>query len=170
MKKMKIGTKCALAAAVCGLSLAVHPAAAADTLTEQSTMSTSANPFFTKADTDRNGFLSREEWRRTRGSDRVFAESDENRDGRLDRDEYVKASSYKQRESAVGFVDDRVLTAKVKTALVKEMKTLSVNVDTHEGGVLLSGFVDNQAQLSKALQIASSVHGVKRVHNGMVAK
>ena len=153
--------KIAITAALCALSFAAVPADQA---------SAPASPSFTRADTNRDGYLSREEWRRVNGTDRVFDESDDNRDGRLDRDEHIKASSFMQRQRAAGFVDDSVLTAKVKAALVKEMRSLSVNVDTHQGNVLLSGFVDDEAQIRRAVQIASAVDGVSRVHNGMVAR
>ena len=129
------------------------------------------NRSFARADTNRDGFLSREEWRKySAAGDKVFDESDDNRDARLDQDEFVKASSYAQRVRAASYVEDSVLTAKVKAALLKELRTLSVNVDSHQGQVLLSGFVADEAVMNKALQVASSVEGVVQVRNGMVVK
>jgi hyperosmotically inducible periplasmic protein len=82
----------------------------------------------------------------------------------------VKGSSYAQRVRAASYVEDSVLSAKVKAALLKELRTLSVNVDSHQGQVLLSGFVADEAVMNKALRVASSVDGVVQVRNGMVVK
>jgi hyperosmotically inducible periplasmic protein len=166
LKKAK--TAKAVGAVVIGLSLAAGTALAAEA---PRASSDPANRSFARADTNRDGFLSREEWRRySGGNDKVFDESDDNRDGRLDPDEFVKASSYAQRVRAASYVEDSVLSAKVKAALLKELRTLSVNVDSHQGQVLLSGFVADEAVMNKALRVASSVDGVVQVRNGMVVK
>jgi len=47
---------------------------------------------------------------------------------------------------------------------------MAVNVETSEGRVQLSGWVDNEAQRKKALQVASRVEGVKEVKDGMSVK
>lgn len=168
MKKAATGKKI-LVTVIGGLAFAAGAAWAADTPARAS--GDAGNRSFTRADTNRDGFLSREEWRKySAAGDKVFNESDDNRDGRLDPDEFVKAASYAQRVRAASFVDDSVLTAKVKAALLKELRTLSVNVDSHQGQVLLSGFVADEAVMNKALQVASSVDGVVQVRNGMVVK
>jgi hyperosmotically inducible protein len=82
----------------------------------------------------------------------------------------LKEQSMRQRQQAAAYVDDTWITTKVKAALVKELKSLAINVDTYRGQVLLSGFVDNEAQRSKALQVASSIEGVAEVKDGMVVK
>lgn len=69
-------------------------------------------------------------------------------------------------------VDDSVITAKVKSALVadKEVKAFDINVKTRKGEVVLSGDVDNQNHVDRAIQIASNVDGVKSVSNRMNVK
>ena len=69
-------------------------------------------------------------------------------------------------------IDDTVLTAKVKSALVQnqEMKGFDIKVETRKGTVLLSGFVDNQARADRAIATARAVEGVKGVENGMTLK
>ncbi len=69
-------------------------------------------------------------------------------------------------------VDDSVITAKVKSALIadNEIKALDISVKTRKGEVWLSGNVDNQNQIDRAVQIASNVDGVKTVSNRLAVK
>jgi osmotically-inducible protein OsmY len=62
-------------------------------------------------------------------------------------------------------IDDTAITAKVKTALLADpdVKGTAINVETVNGEVQLSGFVDSQAQSSRAKDIASRVDGVSKV-------
>jgi osmotically-inducible protein OsmY len=66
-------------------------------------------------------------------------------------------------------LDDGVLTAKVKTALLKdgEVKGTSVNVDTFKGTVQLSGFVRTDAERVRAGELARGVAGVEEVRNDL---
>ena len=70
------------------------------------------------------------------------------------------------------YVDDTVITAKVKAAILNEptLKSAEVNVETFKGEVQLSGFVSSQAAESKAVEVARSVSGVKSVKNDMRLK
>lgn len=130
------------------------------------------NPEFVKLDSNRDGFISRDEARRIRDFDKAFAEADSNRDGRLDPDEFVKAQSIHERMRAGQFIEDSVITAKVKAALLKDLrlKGLNVSVETHKGTVLLSGFVDNEEQAKRAAEIAAGVEGVTAVRNSLFVK
>lgn len=128
------------------------------------------NARFAKLDSNRDGSLSRDEVRHIAGYARAFAQADDNRDGRLNMDEFVKAEAIHDRSQAAGFVEDSVITAKVKGSLLKELKSLTISVETYQGRVLLSGFVDNEIQVKKALQVASSIEGVKKVRNGLALK
>lgn len=128
------------------------------------------NVRFQKLDANRDGLLSRDEVRHIDNYARAFDQADGNRDGRLNKDEFIMAESIHDRAQATAYVDDSVITAKVKGSLLKEMKSLKVSVETHRGSVLLSGFVDDEAQVKKALQVASSVDGVQSVKNGLVVK
>lgn len=62
-------------------------------------------------------------------------------------------------------VDDAVITTKVKSALLSDVsvKSFDIAVATRKGEVQLSGFVENKAQLDRAVEIASAVEGVASV-------
>ena len=70
------------------------------------------------------------------------------------------------------YVDDSVITAKVKTAIFNDstLKVNEINVETFKGVVQLSGFVNSQADIHKAVQVARGVAGVKSVKNDMRIK
>lgn len=73
-----------------------------------------------------------------------------------------------QQARTVGtFIDDATITAKVKTALVGDPTTeaVEVKVDTRDGVVQLSGFVDDESEKAAAERVAQNVAGVQRVEN-----
>ncbi|CAN5291917.1 BON domain-containing protein [soil metagenome] len=84
----------------------------------------------------------------------------------------VGCSSTPKQESTGEYVDDTVLTTKVKAAIFNEptLKSTEVNVETFKGVVQLSGFVASAAAASKATEVASGVKGVKSVKNDMRVK
>jgi hyperosmotically inducible periplasmic protein len=131
-----------------------------------------AYPDFSKLDTSRDGFLSRDETRKITGFDKAFKEADDNRDGKLDAAEFTKAQAIHDRVRAGQYVDDSVITAKVKAALLKDpvVSGFAVSVETRKGIVLLSGFVQNDNQARRAVQIASAVQGVVTVKNALAIK
>ncbi len=69
-------------------------------------------------------------------------------------------------------IDDGIVTAKVKSALLADpdVKSFELKVETRKGEVMLSGFVGNQAQVDRAILIARGVQGVKVVTNKMSLK
>lgn len=69
-------------------------------------------------------------------------------------------------------VDDSIVTAKVRSALLSdpEVKSLDIAVATRKGEVQLSGFVDNKAQVERAMQTTRDVEGVQTVVNAMSLK
>ncbi len=69
-------------------------------------------------------------------------------------------------------IDDGVVTTKVKSALLADpdVKSFDVKVETRAGEVLLSGFVNSQAQVDRAIAIARGVEGVTAVANKMDLK
>jgi|SRR5471032_209433 len=69
-------------------------------------------------------------------------------------------------------VADSVITTKVKAELVKEpnLKSLDVHVDTVNGVVTLTGFVPNQTEADRAVQVARGVKGVSQVQNTLQVK
>jgi hyperosmotically inducible protein len=66
-------------------------------------------------------------------------------------------------------VDDATLTARVKAALVDDQATKApqIKVETQDGVVQLSGFVDSEEIKQAALTRASSVTGVQEVRDGL---
>jgi hyperosmotically inducible periplasmic protein len=76
------------------------------------------------------------------------------------------------KESAGAYLDDSVITTKVKALFAKDaaLKALGINVETHNGIVQLSGFVDSLNTVVKAGKIAGSVEGVKSVKNNLIEK
>jgi osmotically-inducible protein OsmY len=84
-----------------------------------------------------------------------------------------KASSAEtSKESAGEYLDDSVITTRVKTAVFNEetLKSSEINVETYKGVVQLSGFVSSQADINKAIEIARGVKGVTSVQNNMQLK
>jgi hyperosmotically inducible protein len=69
-------------------------------------------------------------------------------------------------------VDDTIVTAKVKTALLRDdsVKAADITVRTNKGDVQLSGYVDNEGQITRATDVARSVDGVASVDNKMSVK
>lgn len=69
-------------------------------------------------------------------------------------------------------LDDSVITTEVKAALLADanIKSLDITVTTHKGEVQLSGFVNNQGQIDRALEITHGVEGVTQVSNQMSIK
>ena len=76
------------------------------------------------------------------------------------------------KEGTGEYVDDSVITAKVKAAIFDDstLKVNEINVETFKGVVQLSGFVKSQADIDKAVQVARGVAGVKSVKNDMRIK
>lgn len=69
-------------------------------------------------------------------------------------------------------VDDSVVTTRVKSALLDDadIKSFDIKVETRKGEVLLSGFVDNQAQMDRATTLTRSIEGVKALDNKIMLK
>jgi hyperosmotically inducible protein len=69
-------------------------------------------------------------------------------------------------------LDDSVVTTKVKTALLADIsiKGLDITVNTSKGEVQLSGFVDNQGQMDRAVEVAHGIEGVTMVGNQLTIK
>jgi osmotically-inducible protein OsmY len=70
------------------------------------------------------------------------------------------------------FVDDNVLTAKIKSAFAQDTTVAAheVNIDVRRGVVLLAGFVDNESEKARAGEITSRIAGVERVDNQIAIK
>lgn len=81
-------------------------------------------------------------------------------------------ASTKSHEGTGEYLDDTVITAKVKAAILKEptLSSAEINVETFKGVVQLSGFVRSTANIGKAIEVANSVSGVKSVKNSLQLK
>jgi hyperosmotically inducible protein len=81
-------------------------------------------------------------------------------------------ASTRTQEGTGEYVDDTVITTKVKAAILGEptLKSAEINVETFKGVVQLSGFVSSQAAESKAVEVARNVGGVRSVTNSMRLK
>ncbi len=81
-------------------------------------------------------------------------------------------ASESKKESPGAYVDDAVITTKVKAAVLKEpsLKSAEINVETYKGIVQLTGFVRSRTDINKAVEVAKGVKGVKSVKNDMIVK
>jgi hyperosmotically inducible protein len=73
-------------------------------------------------------------------------------------------------EKAGDYMDDSAITAKVKAEILSDplLKVSQISVATTNGVVKLSGTVDSQQSIDRAMEIARSVKDVKSVENGLV--
>lgn len=76
------------------------------------------------------------------------------------------------RQGTAEYVDDAVVTTRVKSAIFKEptLKSAEINVETFKGIVQLSGFLSTRADIVKAIEVTRSVSGVKSVKDDMRLK
>jgi len=85
---------------------------------------------------------------------------------------FLGCASTQTQSSAGEYVDDTVITTKVKAAIFEEptLKTMQISVETFKGEVQLSGFVDSTQSVNKAGEVARGVAGVKSVKNDLIVK
>ena len=85
---------------------------------------------------------------------------------------FFGCASTPQKEGTGEYVDDTVITTKVKAAIFNEptLKSAEINVETFKGVVQMSGFVSSQADIDKAASLARNVKGVISVKNNMRLK
>jgi hyperosmotically inducible protein len=86
--------------------------------------------------------------------------------------EAPKAGAPEAKTTVGTTIDDSTITTKVKSALLADpdVKGLDIKVETNKGEVQLSGFVDSQAQIDRAISIARGVEGVNNVQNKITLK
>ena len=81
-------------------------------------------------------------------------------------------ASTSKHEGTGEYIDDSVITTKVKAAVLNEptLKSTEINVETFKGVVQLSGFVNSEVDIKKAAEVARGVKGVTSVKNDMHLK
>lgn len=77
-----------------------------------------------------------------------------------------------QHEGTGEYIDDALITTKVKAALAADptVKATEVQVETYRGTVQLSGFVSTPEARRRALDLARATNGVRGVKDDMVIK
>lgn len=85
---------------------------------------------------------------------------------------FFGCAATQKHESTGQYIDDSVITTRVKAAIFDEatLKSLQITVETFRGIVLLSGFVDSEQSSTKAAEVAKHVSGVTDVKNALVVK
>jgi osmotically-inducible protein OsmY len=85
---------------------------------------------------------------------------------------FAACSSTRTHESTGEYVDDSVITTKVKSLLAADdfLKSFQIGVESYKGVVQLSGFVNSQKAVDKAIEITRSVNGVKSIKNNLIVK
>lgn len=84
----------------------------------------------------------------------------------------IGCASTAKKEGTGEYIDDSIITTRVKTAVLNEptLKSSEINVETFKGVVQLSGFVNSEADIQKAAEVARGVKGVTSVKNDMHLK
>jgi hyperosmotically inducible protein len=169
---MQFKTKLLTSVTMLSLSLisqsASHAFGTADTI-DQSPLQES----FKQLDKDSDGTLNFKEASKDKlYSHKNFAKADVDHDGTLTQDEYSNYQSAHNNKEVKRLASDTEITTKIKASLVKEegFKGFNVSVETVKGVVQLSGFVNDQALVTKAGEIASQTEGVKSVKNDLIVK
>ena len=123
---------------------------------------------FAALDRNRDGAISKVEALANPEVHKRFAAFDRDKDGLLSEAEYAAAIQDNQRR----ILEDSVITARVKAALLAEkgIPSLSISVETYEGGVQLSGLVKAPQVASRAGRVAAGVSGVRTVNNNVTVR
>lgn len=141
---------------------------------------------FAKADADHDGYIDQNEYTyyktgkwpevakpvNTGAADNAVINKDA-----MNEDPFIIAAAESEAvtpsKRSVGMViDDSIITTKAKAEILgtKELKSLQISVETRQGNVILSGFVDNEAVKMKAEEVVSKIEGVKSITNGLEVK
>ncbi|MEK7289226.1 MAG: BON domain-containing protein [Planctomycetota bacterium] len=85
---------------------------------------------------------------------------------------FTACAATRTHESTGEYIDDSVITTKVKSLLAADdfLKSFQISVEAYQGTVQLSGFVNSQKAVDKAGEIVRSVKGVKSIKNNLIVK
>lgn len=127
---------------------------------------------FKALDTNSDGMLNKSELKSEKAFAKNFGSADKNADGSLNQEEFTNFKSRADQKNMKRVGSDSMITSKIKGELLKDegLKSLKVHVKTHQGVVLLSGFVDTEEQIALAGKIAADTEGVKSVTNSLLMK
>ncbi len=84
----------------------------------------------------------------------------------------VGCAATRTQESTGQYMDDTAITTRVKAAIFNDasLKSAEINVETFKGVVQLSGFVNSNADIQRAVALAQGLSGVRSVKNDMRLK
>ena len=85
---------------------------------------------------------------------------------------FAACAATRTQSSTGEYVDDSVITTKVKSLLAADdfLKSFQISVESYKGTVQLSGFVNSQKAVDKADEIVRSVKGVRSIKNNLIVK
>jgi osmotically-inducible protein OsmY len=85
---------------------------------------------------------------------------------------FAACAATRTQESTGEYLDDSVITTKVKSLLATDdfLKSFEISVESFKGTVQLSGFVNSQKAVDKAVEIARGVKGVESIKNNLIVK
>jgi len=100
---------------------------------------------------------------REQASEQVEEAAEATQEAGRDAAEYTREKA----DEAGDYIGDATVTTRVKAALLDDDRVsgMDINVETQDGVVQLSGFVENAAEIAVAAAIAADVEGVKSVEN-----
>jgi hyperosmotically inducible protein len=127
---------------------------------------------FKTLDLDSNNYLNYAEATKEKIFASGFSRADKNKNNKLSFDEYAAYKSEVQNRESKRVISDSSITAKIKSKFLIEIgiKSIKVSVETKDGTVVLSGFVESEAIKARAALISANVSGVKSVSNVLVVK
>jgi hyperosmotically inducible protein len=127
---------------------------------------------FKSLDSNTDGKLSKSEAAKENLFSKHFSAADTNKDGLLNEEEYTNYKRHSEEKNVKRVMSDTMVTSKVKGNLLKDegLKSMKVHVKTHQGIVILSGFVDTEEQVTQAGKIARNTEGVNSVKNSLLIK
>jgi len=124
-------------------------------------------------DVDNSASISKEEAKKSDYfSNKHFTLADANHDGNINQEEFTNYQSKMEKKNLKRVISDSTITSKIKSNLLKDegLKSLRVSVETHQGVVILSGFVKTEGQKNQAEKIAEKTEGVTDVKNRLELK
>jgi len=85
---------------------------------------------------------------------------------------FAGCGSSSKQSSTGEYIDDTVITTKVKSLLAADdfLKSFQISVETYKGTVQLSGFVNSHQAVNRAVEITREVKGVTAVKNDLIVK